>query len=61
MSITKQNIIERLRTVYERAVMERGGVSFFLTDQEQQVFSDADLAALEDETGFRAMMDSPGP
>jgi hypothetical protein len=57
----KQDVIERLRPHFEAAVRNRTGVSFLLSEVEQQVFDDHDLEMLMVETGYRAMCDSQHP
>lgn len=52
---TTQIVVDRLRPIYERAVRERTGVSFLLSESEAAVFSDRDRAALEEVTGYTAM------
>lgn len=53
MAVTKQDVIDRLKPLYEMALRERTGVTFLMTEEEQNVFSRADLEALEVETGYR--------
>jgi hypothetical protein len=55
-AVNKQTVIDRLRPVFEKAVDERTGVSFFLTEAEQLVFGESDLRRLKDETGYTAML-----
>lgn len=52
---TKADTIERLRKLYEKAVQERTGVSFFLTPDEAEFIDPDTLHQLEVETGYRRM------
>lgn len=53
MAVTKQDVADRLKPIYEKAVVERTGVTFMMTAEEQNVFSREDIEALEVETGYR--------
>lgn len=54
MNPTKQDVIARLRPLFQAAVRNRSGVSYFLSDAERSVFSVEDLRALETETDYPA-------
>ncbi|NHZ99087.1 hypothetical protein [Massilia sp. CCM 8734] len=54
MKLTKQDVINRLRPIFQRAVQDRSGVSYLFSDEESKVFSEADLEALKTETGYPA-------
>lgn len=53
--MTKERVMDRLRPIFERAVRERTGVSYFISIEEMAVFDDADLALLEVQTGYAKM------
>lgn len=50
--MTKEQVMDRLRPVYERAAREMTGVSFLLTDEEMKVFNREDMVQLEVEAGY---------
>lgn len=49
---TNEDVTNRLRPIFQRAVRDRTGVSYLLSEDEAKVFSDEDLVALEAETGY---------
>lgn len=49
---TKQDVINRLRPLFEAAVQNRTGVSYLLSEAESLVFSNEDLEVLRAETGY---------
>ena len=51
--MTKDDVIARLRPIYERAVQERSGVTFALSLEEQGLIDDADIERIKEETGYR--------
>lgn len=53
--MTKEQVFERLRPIYVRAVQERTGVSYLITTEEMAVFDKADRAILESQTGYAKM------
>jgi hypothetical protein len=51
---TKQDVINWMRPMFQRAVRDRTGVSYLMSEAEAKVFSDDDLQALEAEVGYPA-------
>ncbi len=54
MTPTTQEVANRLRPIFEKAVRDRTGVSYLLSAEETSVFSGAELEALRREVGYPA-------
>jgi len=52
---TKEETVDRIRNIYERAVRDRSGVSYILTEDEAGIISQDVIRQIEDETGYRKM------
>lgn len=53
MAVTKKEVKERLRPVYEAAMRDRTGVSILFTSEEAEVFTMDDLHRFEEEIGYK--------
>lgn len=54
MKPTAQDVANRLRPLFEKAVLNHTGVSYILSNEEASVFSVNDLEKLKKETGYPA-------
>ena len=54
--VSKEQVLCRLRETFLHSVKERTGVSFFLSQEEQQLISKEDVEKLKAETGYAAMV-----